>query len=327
MTWLTWRLQRTELLLLGTIMVVLVGMLVGSHADVVAQHKIYTAETCPRPLAGGNGMESYCDIPAGWIYELVWGWLRWFDFLPLVAALLLALPMVIELENGTYRLAWTQSVTRGHWSRVKLTVLTLSGLVFSTVFTLTFHWWSIPLNRTNGMLGSPWYDLRGILPVGYTAFAIGLMLTVGTLVRRTVPTMLVTAVVYAAVRIPFNTWIRPYLIAPITKPMDEVWRSSAAGERVESPFVERPWILANRYQTPAGKFLSDGQITKLCDPTGNGGKDAYFGCLESNKLELTMTYHPASHYWPLQFAETAVYLSAGLVLIGFATWYMLRRIE
>lgn len=39
MTWLTWRLQRTELLLLGVIMLVLVGMLVGSYGDVVAtQH-------------------------------------------------------------------------------------------------------------------------------------------------------------------------------------------------------------------------------------------------------------------------------------------------
>lgn len=35
MTWLTWRLQRTELLLLGVIMLVLVG----SYGDVVAtQH-------------------------------------------------------------------------------------------------------------------------------------------------------------------------------------------------------------------------------------------------------------------------------------------------
>lgn len=327
MTWLTWRLQRTELLLLGTIMVVLVGMLLGSYEDLVEQTTVYTAETCPRPLAGGPGMESYCDIPAGWLYELVWGWLRWFDFLPLVAALLLALPVVIELENGTYRLAWTQGVSRGQWSRVKLAILALSGLVFATVFTLTFHWWSTPLNRTNGTLGSPWYDLRGILPIGYTIFAIGLMLTAGTLLRRTVPTLLVTAVLYTAVRVPFNNWVRPYVIAPETKPTDEIWGSSSSGEGGPKYPSEMPWRLTQAYQTPDGKFVSDDDISKLCNSTGNVGKDTYFGCLEDNKLELMVTYHPASHYWPLQFAETGIYLAAGLLLIGFATWYMLRRIE
>ena len=37
-----------------------------------------------------------------------------------MAALLLAAPFVIELDSGTYRLYWTQSITRRRWIVTKL---------------------------------------------------------------------------------------------------------------------------------------------------------------------------------------------------------------
>jgi hypothetical protein len=37
-------------------------------------------------------------------------------------------------------------------------------------------------------------------------------------------------------------------------------------------------------------------------------------------------YHPASHFWPLQLIETAIFGGAALALLGFAVWWTLRRL-
>jgi hypothetical protein len=37
-------------------------------------------------------------------------------------------------------------------------------------------------------------------------------------------------------------------------------------------------------------------------------------------------YHPASHFWPLQLIEMALFGGAALALIAFAVWWTLRRV-
>lgn len=54
--------------------------------------------------------------------------LQWLEFLPLAFGVLLAAPFVLELEQGTYRFAWTQSISRRRWLTVRLS-LTVSALV------------------------------------------------------------------------------------------------------------------------------------------------------------------------------------------------------
>jgi LPXTG-motif cell wall-anchored protein len=40
-----------------------------------------------------------------------------------------------------------------------------------------------------------------------------------------------------------------------------------------------------------------------------------------------VTYHPDSRYWSIQLIETGIFLAAGLALIGFAAWWVMRRVE
>ncbi len=37
-------------------------------------------------------------------------------------------------------------------------------------------------------------------------------------------------------------------------------------------------------------------------------------------------FHPASHFWPLQLIETAIFGGVAVALIGFAAWWTLRKI-
>ena len=119
-----------------------------------------------------------------------------------------------ELETGTYQLAWTQGVTRKRWLAVKLGLVGLASVAVAGLFSLMVTWWSSPLDRVNA---DPFtlFDQRGIVPLGYAAFAFALGVTVGLVLHRTVPAMVATLAVFAGVRLVVANWVRPYLLAPL----------------------------------------------------------------------------------------------------------------
>lgn len=313
MTWLTWRLQRNELALLGLMIIGLVGMLLLTRGDVVALNRDYTVNPCPNP---NNESLGFCFIETSFLYKLLSNGLPFLNFLPLIAALLLALPIVMELENGSYRLAWTQGITRSHWTRIKVGALTLCGLLFAAIFAATFHWWSSPKDALQSRLGADDYDFRGTLPVAHTLFAIGLMLALGTVLRRPIAAIAIGSVAYVAIRVPFMVWARERLVDPVTAPMDP----NGLG------FPAHGWPLLWHWQDAAGNRLSDQQYFERCSPIWNSGSDP-IGCEERLGLTQFVTYHPNSHYWPLQLIESGLFLGAALALIGFSAWYILRRVE
>jgi hypothetical protein len=172
----------------------------------------------------------------------------------------------------------------------------------------------------NGRLGYDTYDLHGALPVGHTLFAIGLMLAIGSVLRRLLPAIALAAIAFVAVRVPFAVAIRPHLIPPRTE--------TAAAH--DASFEVGHWQLEQFWRDSAGNRLSNADYLDLCMPiwrTATENANGVDPCVAQHGLVLYVTYHPASHYWPLQLAETGIFLAAAAALIGFAAWYMLRRIE
>ena len=47
--------------------------------------------------------------------------------------------------------------------------------------------------------------------------------------------------------------------------------------------------------------------------------------MESRGFREAISYEPASHYWPLQWVETGIFLALALVLAGFCFWRLGRR--
>jgi hypothetical protein len=121
-----------------------------------------------------------------------------------------------EFETGTSRLAWTQSVTRTRWLVVKLAVTGLASMATAGLVSLLVTWWASPLDAVyqNGFTPVI-FGARGIVPIGYAAFAFALGITAGLLIRRTLPAMAVTLIAFAAVLIAMPLWIRPHLVAPV----------------------------------------------------------------------------------------------------------------
>ena len=54
-----------------------------------------------------------------------------------------------EFENGTHRLAWTQSITRARWLACKLAVVGLASVAVTGMLSLLVTWWSSPIDRAH----------------------------------------------------------------------------------------------------------------------------------------------------------------------------------
>ena len=75
-------------------------------------------------------------------------------------------------------------------------------------------WWSSPVDRVNMNQFTSVFDQRGIVPIGYAAFAFALGVAAGLIIRRTLPAMATTLVGFVAVRMLVTFLVRPHLIAP-----------------------------------------------------------------------------------------------------------------
>ncbi len=143
----------------------------------------------------------------------------WLDVLVVVVPGIIGVfwgaPLVArELEAGTFRLAWTQSVTRTRWLAVKLgrrragqhgrrRAPQPDGDVVVQPGRPGQH---EPVHAS--------FDQRDLVPIGYAAFAFAFGVTAGVLIRRTVPAMATTLVGFVATRLLFNHFVLPKLIAP-----------------------------------------------------------------------------------------------------------------
>ncbi|TAN24916.1 MAG: transporter [Actinomycetota bacterium] len=267
-----------------------------------------------------------------------------------------------ELENGTFRLAWSQSVTRTRWMVTKLGVVGLAAMASAALLSLMVTWWASPLDRVNMDLFGH-FDERGIVAIGYAAFAFSLGVTAGILIRKTLPAMAVTLVAFVFARLAFVSWIRPNLFAPAYKalPLDPVSTGFATSGGSMStatlipapPFISNAWVYSTQIVDKAGHALTHSFLARACpllvSGKSAGVSSAGFGLLGHSatrsqapagaqsvlqdcvaKVGATfhelVTYQPASRYWPLQWYEMAIFLGAAVILAGFSTWWVRRRL-
>ena len=75
---------------------------------------------------------------------------------PAIIGIFWGAPLVTrELEAGTFRLAWNQSVTRTRWLAVKLGLTGLAAMATAGLLSLMITWWASPIDRADGLPGKP----------------------------------------------------------------------------------------------------------------------------------------------------------------------------
>jgi hypothetical protein len=283
---------------------------------------------------------------------------------PGVLGLFWGAPLVAgELEAGTFRLAWTQSVTRTRWLAARAGLAVLAGMAVAGVLSVIVTWWAAPADRAGRNLFAT-FDQRDLVPVGYAAFAVALGITAGLLIRRTLPAMAVTLVAFVAARAAGTGWLRPVLAAPshlvlALNPATTGYGSSVSGLGIFAvlvgagpkstlqpapPDLPNAWITSTRIVGRGGRQLTSRVLRIDCPGQGQpaagsaGGhshghapaavQQALQACVArvGAAYHELVTYQPAGHYWPIQWLELTAFLGAA-VLLGGLCWWRIRRTE
>ncbi len=238
-----------------------------------------------------------------------------------------------ELENGTHRLAWNQSVTRTRWLATKLVIVGAATAATVGLLSWAVTFWADRIDDVTGVLIKPGtFAARGIVPIGYAVFAFTLGVTLGMLVRRSVPAMAATLAITVVALISMEEWIREHLVSPShgTSPLDVSALDTLMigdGGRMEvlgDADLPGAWVLSNQSLTPTGEVF-----TGPVDPRYCGIEASPQECEEwvgSLGLRQDLSYHPADHFWPLQWVETGILLGVAALLVGFCFWWTRRRL-
>jgi hypothetical protein len=344
MTWVTWRQFRVQSITAAAILGALAIVLGATGPNLVSRYDSAGLNTCHAhcsQLAGNfvGGLNI-----GGTYVVLFYAGIVVMYLTPALIGIFWGAPLVArEFEAGTYRLAWNQSITRTRWAVVKLGLVGLLAMATSGLVCLMISWWARPIDDAISY-GGPnslgafsrlhplMFAARGITPLGYAAFAFALGVTAGVVLRRTLPAMAVTLVVFAAVQVLVPAFIRPDILPPdrVIAPLSAAnagltIRADQGGTDIVTVLGDfsRPgaWILSDQSITPAGHVFA-GRAPHAC--FGNNPQPC-MNWIASQHLRQLVTYQPASRFWPLQWIETTLYLALAAVLCGLCTWQIRRR--
>jgi hypothetical protein len=349
--WLTWRQFRSQAFTVAGALAVVAIVLAVTGPHLVQMYDSYlasckVAHTCassPDPVLTAMptlrlGMAGIVLLAPALI-GIFWG-------APLIAR---------ELETGTYRLGWTQSVTRERWLAAKLGVVGLASVAVAGLLSLMVTWWSSPFEAANGdQFQAAIFGLRDITPIGYAAFAFVLGTTAGVVMRRTLPAMASTIVAFVFVRLAVTYWVRPHLLPPTHTNMALTGNGVGLGISPSGIFVGPPsqdipnaWVYSTSIVNKAGQAPTQQWLKNACPglaskvpppPLGGGvgvvhgsppGNSAFSECADkvAARFHEVVVYQPPSHYWPLQGLETALFLLLAALLAGFCFWWVRHRLS
>jgi hypothetical protein len=256
---------------------------------------------------------------------------------PMLIGIFWGAPLVSrELETGTFRLAWTQSVSRGRWLAVKLGVVGLAAMAAAGLLSLMLTWWASPIDNVNmNRFSTGLFGERGIAPIGYAAFAFALGVAAGLLIRRTLPAMAATLVAFVGARLAFQQWVRPLFATPLR--FSQKLRAHEGAISICNgsgcPGIPRgAWVVSGGLVNGAGQSVTPSQIGCFGvrvrrgsrPPSAAATKAAFQHCLA--QYRDVASYQPPSRYWAFQWYETACFVALALLLGAFCFWWLRRRL-
>jgi ABC-type transport system involved in multi-copper enzyme maturation permease subunit len=287
MIWVSWRQHRSQAItglgLLGALAVY--GIVLGLQMRTsFSQDNLATCLAHSQGAHCLNSVYAFSDRFGSLVNIGFWSVLL---LLPgLIGAVVGASVLGREMEMGTWRLAWSQTVPRTRWLASQLAVVAGGLIVLGAAMTLVITWYRAPMDRLTGHFVHNAYDYEGLVLTAYILFAFGLAVLFGQLLRRTIPAMLAALVPWVAVRIVVEFLLRPHLMTPLT------------------------------FQYTCLQNCGGNSIVDVPPVTGHLG-DLLVG--------TTGTYQPASRFWEFQAIEAGIFVALTLLALGVAMWLVRRR--
>jgi hypothetical protein len=271
--------------------------------------------------AHGGGCDAFSHL-----FENRYGGLltniAWLNFLPMLVGVFWGAPLVArELETGTFRLAWTQSITRRRWLATKLAIFVLATVGIATVFSLLLGWWFHPFAQLQfgggySRMDLDSFDFQGLVPIAYSLFAFAVGATAGVVVRRVLPAMAITFAVY----LPLRLWVQS-LRAHFATPLQITYQALGTSPRAG----RGDWIIQSRMVDGVGRAVSDQTVFSTCGVGPTIPKGSVFACLASHGYHQVDVYQPASRFWAFQGIESAIFLGLAAALLAVTFYWVTRR--
>jgi ABC-type transport system involved in multi-copper enzyme maturation permease subunit len=335
MIWLTWRQFRGGAVMMAAALALLAAILGLTGPGLADEYSTGIAACTTQSGACSDFVERFFNdnqIPHLAVTAVVL-------VLPALIGVFWGAPLIArEIEAGTHRLVWNQSITRTRWLAVKLGLTGLAAMTAAGLGSLAVTWWSSPIDKTATefpRMAPLLFAARGIVPIGYAAFAFALGVTVGMLVRRTVPAMAITLAIFVAAQIAMPLLVRPHLLPPASSTIELTesnidgfqWGTNDVLQVWSDAGPEGAWVLSSHSVDPSGHAVDTISVSSssgpCAPPTGTPDEGRVTECLaEIQRLGYRQeaTYHPASRFWPFQWYETGIYTALALGLAGFCFW-------
>lgn len=292
MTWTSWRLTRPAALGATALVGLLAAYLVTAGHTLRATLESTGLLSC---LTAGGSRQTCSDQAADFYRTLnsLTGGQPVATYLVLIPGLLgvfVGTPILArEIESGTLRLAWTQSVTRTRWLTSRLVIAGLVVVVAQVAITLLMTYWRGPVNMLDGRFEPTGYNIQGIVPLGYALVTFALGAFVGVAVRRSAPAVAITLAGYFLIRLVVENLLRGRFMTPLTVS----W--------VDHPPATLP-------SGAHGDWLMEQDIPK----PGSG-------------FPTVIIYQPADRFWPFQALEFGVTIAIAAALITLTYVWVRRR--
>ncbi len=253
---------------------------------------------------------------------------------PLIGAFVGAPVLARELDTGTYRFTWTQGFGRARWTTATLAPLALTLAIMTGALGGLFSWCYGP--QIDGQyalspLAATTFDLRGVTLAAWTLVAFALGVVAGVLIRRVVPAIFTTIVVWSGLAVVTGKFLRPHYEALVVTSklnlpsgawiMSQQWYRD--GKSVSLSAINQA------LQKIGATVTAPGHLGQMPGSTGsapiNIGKVSPAQYLLHHGFTQLATYQPASRFWPFQWIEGGWLLALSLLLIGAAVWLIHRH--
>jgi ABC-type transport system involved in multi-copper enzyme maturation permease subunit len=313
--WVTWRQHRLE----GMWSFALVAVMVGCLSFVIweAGHP-----GCP---VGVNATFCLPDDALGMVAQQIMR-LDLVQYglvvLPALAGAFIGAPLVArEIENGTHRLAWTQGVTRVRWIFAKLSLLfvplmlaagllgILEIILINAMGTLANHW--------------AWFDQQAPLTVAATVFALALGVASGAVIGRSIPAMAVTLIGVVATRFTLAVIVRAHYMSPHLFSSHD---PNALGDQLQMDPTAW-WLDQPAYHDAGGNTITQADALRVSSTGNLSPADALAAYWKDHGISIVQYYQPGDRFWTFQTIESGILLVLTAVLLGFAVYWVTRRVS
>jgi hypothetical protein len=329
MIWLTWRQMRAQTLWTAGLVAAAAAYLLYLAADIRDTYKL-TITDCTTTCEDAKHVFADTFGPGVLLIGLV------LIVGPALIGAFWGAPLITrELETGTHRLVWNQSVTRKRWLAVKLGLVGGVSVMLTGALSLLLSWAAEPFD---GLVNSRFEPLtfaaRDLAPFGYALLAFTLGLVVGVLARKTLVAMAVTLLVFAAFQLVMANLVRPQFADPVTETIQ--WTDANTVGQIDSFGIGPDGAGIQSYTIPGAWVMSDyivvykGDGTEVTEDDLNACQDQAIGpdeCMFALDASFEVSYQPADRYWDFQWLELGVAVGLSAVLAGVAFWRIPRGLN